>query len=229
MGAKTFLVASVVAIGLQSASAHATTFANYHPTNSSFNIGLTGLSLSASSPVVFDYLTSSLSPLGDLSATLTLSATETGAIAFGPISLATFDGSFSFAYSGPTKTVGSITVTTGEDLLSGTFLGSVFTGYGSTSSLIDSILGGGLVSFNNNPLLTFDPLQDQGLSINMTSMTPPSVVVGGMLTDFKAVSGGLFSAEVTSSTPEPATWALMLIGFGLAGTAVRRRRGALTA
>jgi hypothetical protein len=28
--------------------------------------------------------------------------------------------------------------------------------------------------------------------------------------------------------PEPATWAMMITGFGLAGAAMRRRRGALT-
>ena len=31
----------------------------------------------------------------------------------------------------------------------------------------------------------------------------------------------------TSGVPEPATWAMMITGFGLAGVAIRRRRGAL--
>jgi hypothetical protein len=38
-----------------------------------------------------------------------------------------------------------------------------------------------------------------------------------------------FSIEGTSGAPEPAGWALMIGGFGLAGAALRRRRTALTA
>ncbi|MDO9430985.1 MAG: PEPxxWA-CTERM sorting domain-containing protein [Phenylobacterium sp.] len=34
----------------------------------------------------------------------------------------------------------------------------------------------------------------------------------------------LLSESVTSAVPEPATWAMMITGFGLAGTAIRRRR-----
>jgi len=33
-------------------------------------------------------------------------------------------------------------------------------------------------------------------------------------------------AGATSAVPEPAAWALMIVGFGLAGPALRRRRGA---
>ena len=36
-----------------------------------------------------------------------------------------------------------------------------------------------------------------------------------------------FSHETTTAVPEPATWAMMIMGFGLAGAAMRRRRGAL--
>jgi hypothetical protein len=38
-----------------------------------------------------------------------------------------------------------------------------------------------------------------------------------------------FSIQGTSGAPEPAGWALMIGGFGLAGAALRRRRTALTA
>jgi len=36
-----------------------------------------------------------------------------------------------------------------------------------------------------------------------------------------------FSLVPTSAVPEPATWAMMIAGFGLAGAAIRRRRGTL--
>ena len=43
---------------------------------------------------------------------------------------------------------------------------------------------------------------------------------------FGPVIGGV---SVTDAVPEPATWALMLTGFGLAGVALRRRRVAVAA
>jgi len=53
--------------------------------------------------------------------------------------------------------------------------------------------------------------------------------VGGLNSgkDYGAVVTGKFellSESVTSAVPEPATWAMMITGFGLAGTAIRRRR-----
>jgi hypothetical protein len=44
--------------------------------------------------------------------------------------------------------------------------------------------------------------------------------------------GDLFSQDIPvlqSAVPEPATWAMMIMGFGLAGAALRRSRGALAA
>lgn len=226
---KTLVAAAFgLSVGLAAAApVGAVTFATYNPTTPAVNVSLTGLTLSASAPVVFNYLTPALSALGSLAATLSLTATETGAIAFGPVTLATFDGSFSLTYTGPTKTVGGITAHTGDDLLSGVFLGSVFSGYGSTASIIDSITGGGLVSYSDNSFVTFDPLADEGLVIGMTEVTPPTAVVGGKLTDFRAVSQGQFAADLLTGggggTPEPATWAMMLVGFGAIGLAARRR------
>ena len=61
----------------------------------------------------------------------------------------------------------------------------------------------------------------------MTEVTPPTAVVGGRLTDFRAVSQGQFAADLLTGggggTPEPATWAMMLVGFGAIGLAARRR------
>lgn len=36
---------------------------------------------------------------------------------------------------------------------------------------------------------------------------------------------GFYSFSATNSAPEPSTWALMFLGFGLAGAALRRRAG----
>jgi hypothetical protein len=45
-----------------------------------------------------------------------------------------------------------------------------------------------------------------------------------MLGDNFTVNANVFSAS--AAVPEPATWAIMILGFGLAGAAVRRRRTA---
>ena len=37
----------------------------------------------------------------------------------------------------------------------------------------------------------------------------------------------LVTGNVPSAVPEPATWAMMIMGFGLAGTAIRKRRRSL--
>ena len=207
--------------------AQASTFAIYDPIAGATNISLTGLTLSASSGVNFQYEVPALMGLGVLSSTMTLSATETGAVAFGPIALGSFDGTFAITYAGPTVTAGGVTVTTGQTLLDGSFLGSVFSGYGSTGSLQDSVAAGGLVTFNNNALLTFSPIADQGLSLSLTGINPVVTVSAGKLSPFDAVSQGQFTASVTA-VPEPGRWALMLVGAGVIG-GVARRRGTATA
>ncbi len=226
-------MAAMAALGLaaglvSAAPAGAVTFATFNPVGPGSNISLSGLTLSSNAAVTFDYLSAALAPLGDLPAQLQLTAIETGAIAQGPVVIGSFDGAFSLIYTGATRTAGAYTVHTGDDLLSGTFLGSVFTGYGSAGSLIDSVLAGGLVSFTSNKFVTFDGLGDSGLALAMTSITPTVNVTLGALTPFSAVSQGGFAADGVANgggggVPEPATWALMLTGFGLAGAAIRRR------
>jgi hypothetical protein len=42
--------------------------------------------------------------------------------------------------------------------------------------------------------------------------------------DVRTVTGGTFTTTFSSSVPEPTSWALMILGVGFAGTALRRRR-----
>ena len=230
---RTRVLSAAIALGvggLSAEGASADTFAVFNPTDAGVNVALSGLTLSASTPVVFDYTTAGLAPLGDLAAQWTLTATETGAVAFGPIALGSFDGSFALTYSGPTVSAGGYTVHTGDDLLSGTFLGAVFAGYGTTATVTDSVSAGGLVSFNNNPLLAFDPTADQGLGLALSSLAPSTTVSSGRLNDFSASASGSFSANTVSpppvTVPEPRAWSLLLAGFAGVGGALRVRRRA---
>jgi len=78
-------------------------------------------------------------------------------------------------------------------------------------------------------------------AINGYDLKGDFLLTGGVARNLNAdyaTGGGVFSfrstgevatfrAELGSATPEPATWALMIAGFGLAGAALRRRRDAL--
>ncbi len=58
------------------------------------------------------------------------------------------------------------------------------------------------------------PLTDAGGSISLTS--------GSFQGNLRA--GQFITAPITAAVPEPATWALMIGGFALAGAAMRRQR-----
>jgi len=91
-----------------------------------------------------------------------------------------------------------------------------------TSITYDTVLQDGTISY-------IDPLDGKshtagifgngaspGLGVNYTSPD-------GSFSDTGAISFGALEIP-TSSTPEPATWALLMIGFGVTGAAARRAR-----
>jgi len=70
---------------------------------------------------------------------------------------------------------------------------------------------------------------------NGTDMGVPSYTGGGgnlFLQGFSAIAGqsaGFSLGGASAAIPEPASWALMVVGFGLVGAAARRRTTAITA
>ncbi len=71
-------------------------------------------------------------------------------------------------------------------------------------------------------------VEDERQSPLLTAGSRPSAAApgqpsGGTVTDPRQ-SPLLVVPEVVSAVPEPATWALMILGFGLVGSALRRRR-----
>ncbi|HEV2364760.1 MAG TPA: PEPxxWA-CTERM sorting domain-containing protein [Caulobacteraceae bacterium] len=223
--------ASLIAL---SAPAHATTFADYSATSSAANVkwkknsgGLSG-TLSTipggSASVYFSFLTPGLSSAANLPATFTLSATSSST-AFtdvsGDVVQPDLSGTFSFVSTGA-FTIGSHHYAAGTDLLSGAFSGAEIVGKGSAGTAKDSVLSGGTIVYSTGVSgLSFGGKED--FSLELTSVTPLFAKSGKVLKSFTADSTGSFSGGV----PEPATWSMLIFGFGLAGYALRRQRVAL--
>lgn len=110
------------------------------------------------------------------------------------------------------------TVTNGEG---GTFSIDIHYSNGSTSQIFSTLLSNN-VAFNltSVPLESFTTGTINGLVFNLPAFSALSIPSGTNFT-FNTVSGAV---------PEPASWAMMLMGFGAIGYAFRRRpRKALAA
>ncbi|MBS0361677.1 MAG: PEPxxWA-CTERM sorting domain-containing protein [Proteobacteria bacterium] len=116
------------------------------------------------------------------------------------------DGRIVFAYDDPTGPTGTVIagITTGEgasDPGATNFLGANFIVNG-PQAIYELSAGGG---FPNNVPVTFTPDGNGGYTVQGGVPPLPDPADGG-------------------GVPEPATWALLLSGFGLAGAALRARR-----
>lgn len=168
--------------------------------------------------------------------TLSASSTSPALVAFGVLLVQPgISGAFSFTYDGPTQMIGTRLFAHGANLLSGTF----------TNAYIQGVMGGGTGSTNaemntlgpitfTSDFLTFGP-DNKAIAIGLNSIFPPLHIngPGDSLASFTASSTGNFSADTVSitggGTPEPASWALMLIGVGAVGFAVRSRAKVVSA
>lgn len=61
------------------------------------------------------------------------------------------------------------------------------------------------------------------------ALAPGTYVIEGTTTASPVGSGGSFIRVVSGVVPEPASWAMLIAGFGLVGSGLRRRRAALAA
>lgn len=188
-------------------------------------------------PTVFTFDLTPLSAFGNLAASFTFAAHETAAATSGSIGgvsyvTAPYDGSFTYTYTGPTTTMGAITLTTGETLLQGTFTNAVFVARADANGgglADDSILG--TVSYTSGLPSSALPLTSTGqaFSFGFIDMTPVAALQNGNLRAFTAIGDGKFSVGLTTESngggvPEPAAWTLMLTGLGGLGLAMRSRR-----
>ena len=248
-----FALASLVAVagfGAVPAQAALTTFANFTGINSTAgvrfqnsaldNVSGTGGSLytvdavsnlPGSRLVKFSFLPPALAAsINDVTASFTLLAsTASPAQTFAGFMIEpNLMGGFSFK-STSAITVGSTVYAVGSNLLSGTFNDVTIAGQTNASSAAygGSTSAGATILFTSD-FLTFAPNSDYDFSISLTSLSPLLFAQPGRaLRSFEAYSTGSFSSEpapLINAIPEPATWAMLVIGFGLVGFQARRRR-----
>ncbi len=158
-------------------------------------------------------------------------------------------GVLSLIYDGPSITLtgsnivgGSFTIASGANLLSATFRDGVIVGQlNSTSPTVsDSTFSGGSVTYSSD-LYSFNNLSGADFSLALSALKSFGAGTGTGLSQlipdatalrsFTASSVGIFSADprpkfsfVTASTPEPGTWAIMIVGFGVVGGVARSKK-----
>ncbi|MFL5296277.1 MAG: PEPxxWA-CTERM sorting domain-containing protein [Phenylobacterium sp.] len=122
------------------------------------------------------------------------------------------NGSFSF-FNGATN------------LLSGSFTNGLLSVEGTSGNARASTVTGDSITYTSSlvPAATLGAPRD--FSFALTGATPSaSQTTGGAIGSFVATGSGNFSATPVARVPEPASWALMIVGFGGMGAALRRRR-----
>jgi hypothetical protein len=154
-------------------------------------------------------------PVGSPNFTATPGAGGTFSGAFKNTGIAAGDFTDTFTFTLPADGLGSGTVTT-----SVTALGSVndldFTSVtinGFAADITKTAGGAFEVAFINNVPIIAGQLN--------------RLVVNGVSRGNGAYGGQATFTPVNSAVPEPATWAMMIMGFGVVGYAMRRRRTAV--
>ena len=186
------------------------------------------------SPVktVFNFLANS--PFGNLAGMtgmqtdFSLFGTETGQavqVSGTNLTQANVNGTFKFVYTGPSfLNANNVLVSTGANLLSGSFANARITGV-----KLASTAGFGAqdpaqtVTFQSD-FINFARAQGETINMNFFNVLQPfgqGNVTNRALPDFRAEVGGQFAV---ASIPEPGTWALMILGFGGAGAMLRSNR-----
>jgi hypothetical protein len=189
--------------------------------------------------VKFSFLTEALAGfVADVDArfTMNLSVSNTPAsqmMIFGQpyVAQSALAGSFSFT-NAQQIVIGSTVFAAGSNLLSATLINdqTVFGQMNATSGGLSAATSSGATITYTSDFLDLSQTTVRDASFSLTAIQ--SLVNGAnkglnqasgsnALRSFRATSTGSFSADVTA-VPEPATWAMMLGGFGLIGAMSRR-------
>ncbi len=138
-------------------------------------------------------------------------------------------GTLSFTSSVP-FTLGSTVYTTGSNVLTLTFAGGELSGtVGATTGSAQVSIPGDSFTAVTSDFLSFPPTTLTDFSISLSNVTPRFAFGGagglgtqtnGRFNNFTARGSGDFTG---SAVPEPATWLMLVLGFGLVGFARRRQ------
>ena len=90
-----------------------------------------------------------------------------------------------------------------------------------TVPLAGSNPGRNVQNFIVGPVPAFNPLNIYNFTINVGAV--PSILYFGVMDGVFSDNGGRFDISV-GGVPEPASWAMLIAGFGLVGASMRRRR-----
>jgi hypothetical protein len=211
-----------------------TIFADFTPTSNQPNIQYSGAADGSGTITDMGQLVhfQFLNPDGSVSSTvfdvmMTLSAT-TGAGHVDSITnlaiLPVTTGTISFTSASPITWGGH----TGTNLLTVSFTGGAVTSlWGGSTANYGNSTPPNVVNFTSD-FLSFSGSTARDLALAIDAINPPvGTLFGGGRLHTGSVSGN-FGADVTSGNPqgvpEPASWALMFAGFGLAGSVLRSQR-----
>lgn len=236
---KLLALTAIAATAIGSVPAAAiTTFASFSPSDTSPNVRYTdgtlytaagGVGGPSSVDVLFNILVGSLPALQGISASYTLNAAiPPGTLpAAGAFNLTNATGVFSIL-SNEAITAGGTLYAAGTNLLSGSFVSGFLDGtIDGTSGVVRGSTEGGATIAYTSDILNFNDVGQFDFSLPLTAVTLPFGPAGGTIRDFSASMGGQFSSEpapLLGGVPEPATWAMLVIGFGMVGATSRRRK-----
>jgi len=232
---RTFIRAALVgAAMLVTIPAHAITFAEFSgasPNWFGYNGAATGGSLTGNTKVNFDgsafgfdevatnttfklTATSSTAPSAWASGMNATQIFQTGSLTF------TASNAFAAAHGGLTNL---LTVTFTNGALNVTPLGSKNVAFTVTDG--EEQFDGSLSTISySSDFFDFTGATDFDFAFSLTGATKAveATANGGSLVNFKASGPGSFAA--VAAIPEPDQWAMFLVGFGLVGSTMRRRR-----
>ena len=170
-------------------------------------------------------------PLAATLTNFTLNAsvpTLTGFTAGSPFSISGVSGSFSFTALAPV-TVG---MNTGVNILTAAFTNATLAGtFGSSSISLSGNDSVGTLIYSSD-FLDFSNVDSVAFALTGNTTNPLSVSPTGRLATFRSSVNGNFASNPPPSlpiVPEPETWAMLVIGFGLVGVTMRRRKSVVTA
>jgi hypothetical protein len=156
------------------------------------------------------------------------STAATGSVGAGTLAQDGINGTFSFVLDGA-QTINGVLYADGTNLLSGTVVkfAKITETSKSEGNVSASTVDSSLITYTSGvtPIAAeIAASTDRGFSFALDGVAsnfanPPA---GKALNNFAATVGGQLS--LAGAVPEPATWALMIGGFGLAGATLRRRR-----